>query len=46
LAVGYAQIYVGVHFPLDVAAGALLGILIGAFVAWLYHRRWSLADLS
>lgn len=46
LAVGYAQIYVGVHFPLDVAAGAALGILIGGFVAWLYHRRWSLSDLA
>lgn len=27
--IAYAQIYVGVHFPLDVLAGALLGSIIG-----------------
>jgi membrane-associated phospholipid phosphatase len=27
--VAYAQVYVGVHFPLDVLCGALLGSLIG-----------------
>jgi len=43
LMVGYAQIYVGVHFPLDVFAGSLLGILIGYGVSKLYHRHWSLA---
>lgn len=29
--IAYAQVYVGVHFPLDVIAGALLGSLIGYF---------------
>ena len=27
--ISFAQVYVGVHFPLDVIAGAALGILIG-----------------
>ncbi|MGB3546910.1 MAG: phosphatase PAP2 family protein [Saprospiraceae bacterium] len=27
--IGYAQVYVGVHFPLDVICGGLLGCLIG-----------------
>lgn len=27
--ISFAQIYVGVHFPLDIAAGALLGSMIG-----------------
>lgn len=30
-AVGYSRVYIGVHFPYDVAAGALIGILIGLF---------------
>ncbi|MDB5731656.1 MAG: phosphoesterase PA-phosphatase related [Variovorax sp.] len=41
LLTGWARIYVGVHFPLDVAAGALLGaFLAGAMVSWqLLARR-------
>jgi len=42
LAVGYAQIYVGVHFPLDVVGGGMLGVLIGLLVAALYNKRWLL----
>ena len=30
-AVGYSRVYIGVHFPYDVAAGALIGILDGLF---------------
>ncbi|MFZ4058631.1 MAG: phosphatase PAP2 family protein [Ferruginibacter sp.] len=31
-AIGYAQIYVGKHFPLDIIAGAILGTLLGLLV--------------
>jgi len=31
-AVSYSRVYVGVHFPLDVLAGALVGILVGLIV--------------
>lgn len=31
LSIGFAQIYVGVHYPSDIAAGFLLGILIAYF---------------
>lgn len=31
--IAYAQVYVGVHYPLDVIAGGLLGWLIGSMLA-------------
>ena len=34
LLVGYSRIYIGVHYPLDV----LTGLLVGAFYAWLVHK--------
>lgn len=34
----YAQVYVGVHYPLDVLFGALLGFAIGHFVCWAYQK--------
>ena len=35
--VGYAQIYVGVHYPTDVLAGSFFGLLIG----WLFARQYN-----
>lgn len=37
-AIAYGQVYVGVHYPLDIIAGALLGTGIGMFTAFL-HRK-------
>jgi len=34
--IAYAQIYVGVHYPIDVFSGAILGILIAKLFLWLY----------
>ncbi|ASB88572.1 undecaprenyl-diphosphatase [Bacillus sonorensis] len=34
LAVGISRIWAGVHYPFDVAAGALLGMLTALFVFW------------
>jgi len=36
--VSYAQVYVGVHYPLDVLVGALLGIIIGTGLGWVFNR--------
>ena len=32
----YSRVYLGVHYPGDVLAGALLGFLLGKFVLWIY----------
>jgi membrane-associated phospholipid phosphatase len=36
--ISYAQIYVGVHYPLDVLCGAFIGLTIGYFNGKLYHQ--------
>ena len=36
-AICYTQVYVGVHYPLDVIAGGLLGCSIGAAMAFVFH---------
>jgi undecaprenyl-diphosphatase len=36
--IAYAQVYVGVHYPLDVIGGALLGVLAGLLSATLYTK--------
>lgn len=45
-AVCYAQVYVGVHFPLDVTCGAILGCLIGMLTSKLFNSYTSLAALA
>jgi membrane-associated phospholipid phosphatase len=37
--IAYAQVYVGVHYPLDVLCGALLGTLIGWCMAF-WTLKW------
>lgn len=42
LSVAYAQVYVGVHFPLDVTCGGLLGVCVGIITGNLYNRVYGL----
>lgn len=42
----YAQVYVGVHYPLDVTAGAVVGVIIGFSTAALYNSKFKLAVSS
>ena len=36
--VAFSQVYVGVHFPLDIIVGGILGILIGKFWSLLFDK--------
>jgi len=38
-AISYAQIYVGVHYPLDVLAGTILGCLVGWTAANIFRHK-------
>ncbi len=40
LLIVFAQIYVGVHYPLDIAAGALLGVGAGTLTASVYRANF------
>lgn len=37
--IAYSRIYLGVHYPSDLFAGAMLGIAVGCFVYWAV-RKW------
>ena len=39
-AISYAQVYVGVHFPIDVFCGALLGIGIGLITSRIFRLQF------
>jgi membrane-associated phospholipid phosphatase len=41
LLIGYAQVYVGKHYPGDILVGALLGVMVGSLLALIF-RRWAL----
>ncbi len=37
--ISYTQVYVGVHFPLDVTGGAILGSIIGYLTGKIFNRK-------
>ncbi|MBK8506372.1 MAG: phosphatase PAP2 family protein [Saprospiraceae bacterium] len=42
ITIGIAQIYVGVHYPLDVGAGLIIGSLIGWMMSLTFQRLFKL----
>lgn len=40
--VSYAQVYVGVHFPLDVTVGGLIGVFVGIITSKVFNRIYYL----
>jgi len=38
----YAQVYVGVHYPIDVFIGAIIGCLIGGILGFIYNKYFNL----
>jgi membrane-associated phospholipid phosphatase len=43
--ISYGQIYVGVHYPLDVLGGAVMGSIVGYCVALIYNKKIGLPEL-
>ena len=37
--IAWSRVYVGVHYPLDILAGALLGAAVGALLVYLERHR-------
>lgn len=42
--ISYSQVYIGIHYPLDIIGGGLVGTAIGWVVANVYNRRFSLLN--
>ena len=38
--IGYTQIYVGVHYPIDIAAGSILGTAIGLMMSRFFKMQF------
>lgn len=43
--IAYGQVYVGVHYPVDIIGGALIGSLVGMMTASFFNRRIGLPAL-
>lgn len=41
--IAYSQVYVGVHYPLDVVAGTLTGLIAGFLTGKLFNKRYGFA---
>ena len=44
-AISYGQVYIGIHYPLDVTGGAILGAGLGWLTAYIFNKRFGLPPL-
>ena len=44
--IGYAQVYVGVHYPLDILGGASIGFLFGWALSAFFNKRFGFANFE
>jgi membrane-associated phospholipid phosphatase len=46
IVIGYAQVYVGVHYPLDVAGGAILGTAMGLGMSHFFKNQFGTLSIK
>jgi len=44
--ISYAQMYVGVHYPIDILGGIIIGCIVGYFTAKLFSTYFGLEEVS
>jgi len=44
--IGYAQVYVGVHYPFDVVGGATIGIAFGWLLGTFFNKRFRFVNFE
>ena len=44
--IGYAQVYVGVHYPFDVVGGATIGIAFGWLLGTFFNKRFGFVNFE
>jgi len=44
--VGYAQVYVGVHYPFDVLGGAVIGVAFGWLLGTFFNKRFGFVNFE
>jgi membrane-associated phospholipid phosphatase len=44
--IAYAQVYVGVHYPMDVICGALWGISVGSITGTLFNKWYGIKKIN
>jgi membrane-associated phospholipid phosphatase len=44
--VSFSQVYVGVHYPIDVTCGALVGTIIGIYTGKFFNRYFDLGKIN